>query len=330
MIRKTVRIFSIFLLFIFIITLTGCSKSEDINISDKKKKIALIVKMNYGYHWMTVKLGADTAAQEFNVDIDYNGPNDEEDIEGQIELVNKSIKDIADGKIHALILAASDFKALSAVTEKAYSYKVPVIIIDSEVDTDKIHCFIGTDNFDAGRKAGEKLVEVAGKKCKIAIMSFVKGTRNAEKREEGLLSIISRYPDIKVVAKEYCLSDTRLAFNLAKKILSQHPDLDAFVTLNSISSEGVAEAVDQLDLEGKVKIISFDNTPKEIDYLERGIIQATVTQDPFSMGYLGVKYAVDKMNGKDIPPFFYTKSTVIDINNMYLPENQKLLFPLVK
>ncbi len=307
------------------VLLQGCSKPVELN-SMEKRNIALIAKMNSGYHWGAIKQGADTAAREFNINIDFNAPDDEEDVEGQIKLVNQAI----DKKVDALILAASDYNALVKVTERAFDLHIPVVIIDSEVNTKKINSYIATDNYNAGKKAGNALADLVGKSCNVAIMNFVKGSKNAEQREEGLLSFISQYPGIKVTEKAYCSSDTNLAYQLTRKIISEHPEVNAIVAFNAISSEGVAEAVDQAGLSGRIKIVSFDSTPKEIDYMEKEVIQATITQNPFSMGYLGVKYAVDLLNKKNVPVYTDTGSKIITRENMYLPENQKLLFPIVK
>jgi ribose transport system substrate-binding protein len=323
--KKEIKLFSFCLLLVYMTFFNACAKNVDLN-NTRKKNIALIVKMNYGYHWGTVKLGADTAAREFNVYIDYAAPDDEQDVDEQIKLVNQ----VLEKKVDALILAASDYKELAEVTEKAYSEGIPVIIIDSEVDTEKIHSYIGTDNLDAGKKAGNILIDIVGTDSRIAIMSFVKGTKNAKEREEGLLSVISQYPKMKVLAKEYSLSDTTLAYNLTKKIIAENGEIDAIVALNEISSEGVAQAIDEMNLEGKVKVIAFGSTLQEINYLEKGIIQATIIEMPFSVGYLGVKYAVEALRGEKIPRRYLIDSKVISRENMYLPENQKLLFPFIK
>ncbi|HHW46835.1 MAG TPA: substrate-binding domain-containing protein [Clostridiales bacterium] len=305
--------------------LASCAKNNDISIKEKSK-IALVLKMNTGYHWSTIKQGADTAAREFNVNIYFYAPTREEDVNGQIELVNQAL----DAGVDGLILAASDFKQLVEVTEKAYDKKIPIIIIDSLVDTNKIHSYIATDNLDAGRKAGQALVEIAGTKCNVAIMSFVKGTSDADDRERGLFELINQYPSINVVAKEYCMSNMNRAKMLAREIISKNKNLDAIVALNSIASEGVAQVVEELGLDGKIKIIAFDGTINEINYLEEGIIHATVIQNPFAMGYLGVKYAVDMLNGNKIENYYKIEAKVITKENMYLQENQKLLFPFIK
>jgi ribose transport system substrate-binding protein len=195
MIKKT-RFVIIYLVFIFLFFLSSCCNREQLNTLQKERNIALIVKMQNGDYWNTVKMGADAAAKEFNINLAFMAPNDEEDVDGQIQLVNQAI----DQKVDALILAASDYDALTQVTEKAYSEGIPVIIIDAEVNTDKIVSYIATDNYAAGKKAGKKLIEVTGDNCKVAIMSFVKGAKNAVQRETGLISITAQCPEIEIVA----------------------------------------------------------------------------------------------------------------------------------
>ncbi|SKA91265.1 ribose transport system substrate-binding protein [Caloramator quimbayensis] len=320
------------LLILFILILSeSCmvNKSTSSNfINNKRKNIVFISKMSYGYHWATVKQGAIAASKEFNVDIDFAAPDLEENVEEQIKLVNNVI-DNNDKTVNAIVLAASDYDELVDVIEKVYDKNIPVIVIDSEVNTSKISSNIITDNFEAGKKMGNILVDICGKKAKIAIMSFIKGSRNAKQREDGLISIIAKYPDIKLISKEYCYSDTSLACNLTKKLLLENEDIDGIVALNDISSEGVALAVDEMKLGGKVKVIAYDSTTQELHYLEKGVIQALVIENPFSIGYLGVKFAVDKLNGKKIPSKYLMETKVIDKNNMYLPENQRMLFPFV-
>jgi len=325
MIKKVVKWAGLLLILTSITFLNACAKEIKVN-SLEKKNIALIVKMNSGYHWGTVKQGADTAAREFNVNIDYNATAEEEDVSGQVKLANQALEKNVD----ALILAASDSKALAQVAEKAYIRHIPVILIDSQVDTDKVKSFIATDNIIAGQNSGKTLVDIAGEDSQVALISSVKDERNSEMREKGLMDIISKYPGIKIMNREYCSSDVKLAAQLTKKIIADKAGINAIVAFNEAASEGAAETVEQMHLTGKVKVIGFDNTPKVIDYMDKGVIQATITQNLFSMGYLGVKYAVDAINQKSIPKYVDTGSKIISRDTMYLPENQKLLFPFVK
>lgn len=323
--KEIIKAASLILSLIAITIGSSCSKNIN-NRIEEKKNIAIIGGMNSGYHWGSVKRGAETAAREFNVNIEYSAPNEEDDAEGQIKLVNQALEK----KVDALILYPSDYKEMVSVTEKAYEMKIPVIIIDSQINTDKIYSYIGTDNLEAGKKIGNMVVELSGDNSKIAIINSAIGSQKAIEREEGVISIISKYPNIKVEAKEYCLSDSKRAYNFTKEIISKHSDINVIVALNSTSSEGAAQAIDEMDMEEKIKLIAFDSTTQEIEFLEKGIIKATVIQNPFSMGYLGVKNAVEATNGKKIPKNIDTGSKLIDKNNMGLPENQKLLFPFIK
>lgn len=324
--KRLTGILVLCLIIISPLKLNGCNKQADINIGERKK-VALVLRNNYGYYWGNLKTGAETAAREFNVDIIHYAPGSEEDALGQLKLINQALYE---DKVEALVLSACDYKALVEITEKAYDMGIPVIVIDSEVATEKIHSYIATDNLKAGEMAGAVLIDIAGENSNIAIMSFIKGSRNAEQREKGLERVISKYPGINVVSKAYCMSDAKRAYTLTKDILVENEDIDAIVALNEVASVGVAQAVEDMKLQGRVKIIAFESTLQEIDFIEKGIIQTTIVQNPFSMGYLGVKSAVDVMNGGRVERRKYLETKVINKENMYLPENQKLLFPLIK
>lgn len=304
---------------------SGCQGNE-LSGETRTPLIKVIVKKSNHDYWSVVKLGAEAAGKEFGINVEYEGPTDEKDIEGQIKMVQEAI----DQNVDAIVLAASDYLKLVDVVEKAASVNIPVIIIDSELKSDMVKSFIGTDNVSAGKKLGEALVQKVGEKCSIGIMNFVKGAGSAVQREQGLLGTLDKYPGVKILDKEYCSSNESLAQQLTEKIIKENPDIDAMVCLNAYATVGTSAAIEKLGLTGKVKVIGFDSIPEEVSYMENGTIQALVIQKPFSMGYLGVKYAYEAIQGKTIPARVDTDSAVIDIDNMYLPENQKLVFPFAE
>lgn len=324
--NNLLKIFIVTMLFFIIIVINIFNKKINIIDEYNKKDVYLILKVRDGDYWNTIKTGAETAAKEFNVNLICNSPDDEEDVAGQIKLVKNAIRNKAD----AIVLAASDYEELTDVIQIAQLKGIPIITIDSEVNTKIYTSFVGTDNFEAGKKAALKLIDISGKNCNVAIISFIKGAGNGDMRESGFLNEVAKYPNIRVVAKEYGLSDPNLSAALTRKVLKEVSHVDAIVALNTIASTGVAKAVEQMDLKGKIKVITFDSTQKEIEYLEKGVIQATVVQNPFSMGYLGVKYAYDSINRVRVPKRVDTGSKVIDIENMYNPENQKIIFSFIK
>jgi ribose transport system substrate-binding protein len=308
---------------IFVLLFTGC-ESGKISMEDKKKTIEVIAKADFDF-WQVVKLGAEAAGKEFGIDVVFNAPYREEDIVVQIQMVNNAINRKAD----AIIIAASDFEKLVEVSERAIDSGIPVIVIDSALNSKKISSFIATDNIEAGRRAGKKLIELVGEKSNIIIMDFIKGAGSSDQRKSGLMDVLKRYEGINILDTEYSYSDIAIAEDRTNKVLAKYNNIDAFVALNSKSTLGVAYAIQKMDLGGKIKIIGFDCSSEEVGLIEEGIIQTTIVQNPYSMGYMGVKTAVDILNHKKVDAYIDTGSKIIDKNNIYTPENQKLLFPFI-
>lgn len=304
---------------------SSCSKI-DLNRHPPKKTIAFVAKTKQSDYWKTVQSGAEAAAKEFDVDLSFLAPADEEDTNGQLELVNQALKNGAG----ALVLGLNDYRPLAPTIERAGRTNIPVIAVDMEADLPYVKSYIGADNYNAGKKAAEKLVELSGENSRVAVITYVRGIDNTDMREKGLLDELAKHPQLRIVAKEFSLSDRKLAADSARVIMRDHPDVNVIVALNAVASVGVADEIVQLGLGGKVKIITFDSTPELLEWMQENIIQATIIQNPFSMGYLGVKYALDALNGKKIPERVDTGTKAIDPNNMFWSDNQKLLFPFVK
>ncbi len=320
--KKMRSVLALLLTALMILPLFGC---DDVGFSDDEQTIrvkVIVKKLDYDY-WAVVRMGAEAAGREFDVDVDFDGPKNEDDIEDQIRMVEDAVKQNFD----ALVLAASDYVALAPVAEQARDAGMPVIIIDSNIKSDKINSFVGTDNVDAGRKLGESLLEKVGPDCDIIVMSFVKGAATADQRAEGFFAQIEGHDGIRVLDTLYCKSDENYAGELTRDAVERYPGLDAIVCLNAYGTVGVARAITRLGKAGSISIIGFDSTPQEVSYMEEGAIQSLVVQNPFNMGYLGVKYALDALDGETVPKSVDTGSTLIDGENMYLPENQKLVFP---
>jgi ribose transport system substrate-binding protein len=309
-----------------IVSMSSCREQTETLPTEVKKHLEVVLRSQNGDYWKTVKMGAEVAAKEFDVALDFRAPGDEADVKGQIALMEQSVSSNPD----AIVLAANDYKELSAVVDDAKDHSIPVITIDSEVETKNIESFIGANNYDAGQVAGKQLIKLMGSSGQIAIVSFKQGERNTELREKGLLEELAKYPDIQVIDKVYTLTDRELAAQLTHNVIDKHPELDGIVALNEISSIGVASAVQSRELQGKVKIVTFDSTSEELELLQEGIIQATIIQNPFSIGYLGVKNAVEAIKGKKVAKRVDTGIKAIDLSNMFWSDNQKLLFPFIK
>lgn len=306
---------------------SSLNRAPKVTPDAEKPRVALVLGMRHGDYWKTVYLGAEAAARERGANVSFLGPDDEEDMKGQVEAIRQALADGAD----ALVLAPNDDAALAEAVEQA-AQTVPVITIDSKVKSGKVKSHIGTDNYAAGTQAAGALLELLGDGPKrIGIVGFVQGTLKADQRERGLLDGLRGRGDIQVADKTYSFSDQQLASELTQQMLAKHGRLDGIVAMNSIASVGAAEALVKAGLAGSVKLVAFDSTVRELELLQEGTIQATVVQNPFGMGYLGVQHAMDVLKtGKAPAASVDTGSKVIRQDNMFSYENQKLLFPLLQ
>lgn len=293
----------------------------------KEKKITLILKNQYDAYWKNIQLGAETAAREFNVNLDIAAPEDESDTIGQANLINEAV----DRKVDALLLAPCSFNDLVKPVENAVDKGILVLTLDSRINTDKISCSIVTENLSAGKSAGDKLVKLVGENSVVAVISFPKKTGSNElERYRGIRYITEIFSGIQVINGREDIKDSNEAELATKELLLNNKKISAVVTLNYEASIGAARAIEKLGLKGKIKMVAFDGDPEEIEYMESGTIQSVVIQSPFIMGYLGVKNAVLKLQGENIPKYIESGFNVIDKENMYLPENEKILFPFIQ
>jgi ribose transport system substrate-binding protein len=328
------KVLSIVLAVIMVSTLLfGCGKSDTAKTTDSqnadtgsKKKIAIIVKGTENVFYQSVKAGADAAAKETGVEYYFTGSSaGETDINGQVSLVENAISQ----KVSGIIIAASDAKALVPVTEKAIAAGIPVIVIDSGLQTDKYTSFLTTDNVAAANAAGESLAKMLNGKGKVAIVNFVAGAQGAIEREKGFKDAMAKYPGIEVLQTQYYNNDKQKALSLTQDILTANPDLDAIFACNEPGTVGVGRALKEKN-NRKVIEIGFDSSDDIIPLIKDGYLKGTIVQMPYNMGYLGVKAMVDKLNGKEVVKNQDTGFTFVTPENMESPESQKALYPLGK
>ncbi|WP_029422395.1 ABC transporter substrate-binding protein [Alicyclobacillus macrosporangiidus] len=295
--------------------------------SGKTYRIAVIPKAVGFDYWETVHAGAEAAAKDLgNVNIVWKGTSAETDINGQISM----IEDFINQHVDALVVAATDAKALVPVLQQAQKSGIKVITIDSGTDPQVSDSFVATDNVHAAAEAADEMNKLLGGKGDVALIPFVPGAATSNQREQGFKDELSKYPGLHLVATQYSQSDYNKALSVTEDILTSHPNLAGIFAANEPGALGAAQAVKERGLAGKVLIIGFDAAPKEIQALQDGTIQALIVQNPYKIGYDGVKEAVADLEGKTVDQRVDTGATVVTKDNMNDPEIQKLLYPLGK
>ena len=168
--------------------------------------------------------------------------------------------------------------------------------------------------------------EILKPDSQIAVIAHVKNSSTAIEREKGLREGLGEKQG-KIADVVFCDSNYDKAYQLMLGVLEKHPDVDVVVGLNEYSAVGAARAIVDKGLAGEISFVGFDSSLEEIKMLEAGIFQGMVIQNPFKMGYLGVETAVKVLNGEKVPREIDSGSVLITRDNMYLDENQEMLFP---
>lgn len=297
--------------------LIGCSGETE----KAKTKILVSPKGLVHSFWVTVKAGADSAGKEFGAEVVWKGPTQETDIAGQIAI----IEDYINKGIDAIVLAACDAQGLIPVLEKAQQKGIPVITIDSGVDSDIPFSFIATDNILAAEKAAQKLAELIGARGEVACIPFVPGAATSNWREQGFVEEIKKYPDIELLPIRYSQSEVAIGMAVTEDLLTGHPDLKGIFAANEAGTIGVIQALKTKNKIGQVNVVGFDAASNEVNALQAGEIDALIVQDPFKMGYEGVKAAMMSIKGESVPNRIDTGVYVVTRENLNQPEIQRLL-----
>ncbi|MGE7616253.1 substrate-binding domain-containing protein [Paenibacillus sp. NPDC101420] len=276
--------------------------------------------------WEVMKQGVATAAKEFGADVHTVGTDTELDVDKQIQLLEQAIEEKPD----AIILAATDYYRLVPVAEQIKAAGITLITVDSGLNGGVSESFIATDNYEAGRKAAQKLIENIQSDDQVAIMNFVQGSATAIEREKGVRDALSQNGLNLVQDTLYSNGSSKKAYQLTVDLLKNQPQLKGIIGLNEPSTLGAGLAIMDMGLKSKVKLVGFDNSSSEVQLLENETMLGTVIQKPFTMGYLAVKTALEVVSGHKVAPVMDTGSEFITKENMYTSENEKLMFPFIE
>jgi ribose transport system substrate-binding protein len=277
--------------------------------SDGKIKVIFIAMDSIDEHWLKVKAGTeDKAAELGNVALSFNAPPGKVDASVQLQMVEDAITQ----KVDAILLAPLNRDALVPGVEKAKEAGIKVVIIDSIVSTSNYDAFFSTDNGAAARLAADELAKLIDGKGKIAIVNAQAGSGTTMTRENDFKDQIAKnYPGITVVGTQYSDGDKTRALNIATDFMTANPDLAGFYATNEGSTVGTGNAIDQAGKTGAVKFVGFDWSADTKALVDNGVLQATMVQNPYQMGYLGVQAAVDLVSGKTVAKDADTGVTVV-------------------
>ena len=285
---------------------------------NKDITVGLVMKTLTNPYFISIEEGAKKAAEEFGIKLDSKAAQEETSVEQQIAIV----EDMIAKKYDAICIAPSGSKEIVPVIKKAQEAGIVVINIDNRVDIDAAKQagisvpYVGASNYDGGYLAGKYLAEQLGGKGKVAIIEGIQGVDNAEGRKNGSNAAFAEYPDIEVVASQSANWETEEALNVMTNILQANPDLNGVFCANDMMAFGAVQAIEAKGLTGKVLVAAYDALDQAKQYIKEGKMISTVDQNPVGVGYTGVQFALDVLNGKEVPDEFMVELSNVTADNV--------------
>jgi len=291
--------------------------------------IPIIVKDTTSFYWQIVLAGARKAGKDLGVNVPELGAQAETDVNGQISILENAVA----GNPAAIVISPTEAKALGKPIDEAAA-KVKIIGIDSSAESKAFTSFLTTDNEQGGRVAADGLAEAIGAanggkvEGKVALITNTPGAGSLEARRKGFMEqLASKYPGLELVADKYADGQATTGLNIATDLITANPDLKGIFASNLIMAQGVGQAISENGLGGKVALVGFDSDEKLIKFLNDGVISALVVQDPYRMGYDGIKTALAASKGEKVEAFVDTGANLVTKANMKDAKIDALLNP---
>src|SRR5579883_308210 len=297
---------------------------------DKTYTIAVIPKGTTHEFWRSVHAGAVKAQRELkekglHVEIMWKGPLREDDRDMQIQVVENFMT----RRVNGILLAPLDSQALVPPVVNATRAKIPVVIFDSALKSDKIVSFVATDNYKGGAMAAERMGQLLEGKGNVILLRYAVGSASTEAREAGFLDTLkAKFPDIKIISSDQYAGPTReTAYQAAQNLLNRFGrEVNGIFAPNEGSTVGMTKALKDIGKAGgKVKMIGFDSGEQSVIDMKNGDVQGLVVQDPLRMGYLGVVTLMSHLQGERVEARIDTGVHMITPENMNEPEMMELL-----
>ncbi|HQZ13203.1 MAG TPA: ABC transporter substrate-binding protein [Devosia sp.] len=293
---------------------TGISFGQELDI-------ALISKGFQHQFWQAVKAGADKAAAEFGVKVTFEGPENETQVDKQMDMLSAALA----RKPAAIGFAALDSQAAIPLLQQAKDAGIPIVAFDSGVDSDIPVTTATTDNVAAAALAADKMAELIGDAGKVAVVAHDQTSRTGIDRVNGFVNRMKEaHPKVEVVSVQYGGGDQLQSTEITKSILLANPDLKGIFGANEGSAIGVLNG--KKELNSQIVVIGYDSGAAQKAAIRDGTMAGAITQNPIGIGYETVKAAIAATKGETLPKIIDTGFFWFDKTNIDSPEIAAVLY----
>lgn len=308
--------------------LTGCRRHS---YSEKYYFVANNIHLPY---WQTAIAGFDAAARQYGVHAMVVGPQNF-DSQAELDALTKAVA----AKPAGILISVTDPALMQDEINAAIDAQIPVITFDSDSPHSHRLYFIGTNNREAGRLGGERVLQKLNGKGNVVFFTIV-GQPNLDGRLDGYEEIFASHPGIKTAEVVNIKGDSGNAFDAAERMvrLTGANKIDAFICLEASSGKDVGEILRRDNLKDRL-LVAMDVDPDTLNLIKEGVIDSTIAQKPYTMAYFGLKmldeirhytpkpiatdYTVNTFS--TYPVFIDTGTAVVDRNNvdLYLQQEKE-------
>lgn len=281
-------------------------------------KIAYVVKAMSDQFWIDMKAGADKAAAANKVELSFQAPEKETDVEKQIQMVENAIA----SKVNAIILSAADSKALIPSIVKANEANIPVVLVNDTIDNDalsaaggKVVTYVGIDQYESAKLAGDYAVKTI-KQGNVVLLEGISGVKALNDRLNGFKDPVVAAGTFKIVASQTANNDRAQAFNVMQNILTSNKDVDVVWAINAEMGQGAVQAIQQSNYGRPVAVFDFDASADDVAAIKAGTLAGSVAQFPELQAEGAIKAALDALAGKTLEPITQTKAELITKDNV--------------
>lgn len=299
--------------------------------ADRPLNIAVVPKGTTHEFWKSIQAGAMKARMELaekgiRANVLWKGPLKEDDRDQQIQVVENFMV----RRVNGIVLAPLDSKALIRPVQNAQKAGVPVVIIDSGLESEDYVSFVATDNYKGGQMAGEHLAKLLGGKGRVILLRYAVGSASTEAREKGFLEALGKHPDIKLISSDQYAGPTReTSYQASQNLLNRFGrEVDGIFCPNENSTIGMTMALRDIGRAGgQVKMVGFDAGSQSVADMKNGDVQGLIVQNPLFMGYQGVMTMVEHLQGKKVEKRIDTGVVLVTKENMDEQSVKELLYP---
>jgi ribose transport system substrate-binding protein len=316
---KSNRLASALLVAVVVTGLTSCQKPYH---APEERFVLVTANINLPY-WQEAQAGLIDAAQQMGVKAEMVGPDK---FDPQEEL--RAFQTAVASKPSGILISVTRPELFNDAINSAVAQGIPVICVDADAPDSKRISFLGTDNVRAGEESAKRMAQLLNGKGQVVVIT-IPGQHNLDERLQGVDQELKKFPGIKILQKLDDNGDPRVANDSISGLLQAKTKFDGIIALEASGGSGAAEALHRLDMDGKLPIVAFDKDPETLDWIDRGVITATVTQKPYIMTYYGTKFADDLHHNaaheyKDwrtapttpIPAWVDTGTAIVDKSNL--------------